>query len=504
MFATSLAVFGWGLTAASPWIDEAATWLAVHRSWSGLLALLGGADAPVVPYYALVKAASVAPPGFTALRLWSALAAAGTVTALACLLTRLAGYRVALAASALLVGMAGFDRYAQEARPYSLFTFVAALSWLGWDRWTRRRTPATAALFAGSVTVAVLTHPFGVFLLPAQLVAELALDSSRSGWEGTWWARARRLLPTALWGCLGVLLAAYHLGLAVANGTGGAFDAPVTPGRLWATAKVSVASDGGTDLTVGALCLLGVVGALTVTRPRWRHVVTVLLAWLTVPTLLAVAAAVIHPNLLRSRYLIGSLPPLAGLAAVGVVVLAEAAGRVVRRAAGASAQRLACAMVAVGLVGAALTLEWPDQLQVRAPAGHGEDARGALAAALAASRASAQPVVVSDQNGAMVVTALAPDLAGAGILFGPDPSRRGVWPVARPASEVEAALSGHRTVVWLYRALIPGTDVTSTAMDLVRDHVPPTLQRLHFTIRTARRPAPGWVLVVLARPARPA
>ena len=39
----------------APWIDEAATLLAVRRPWSGLFALVQGADAPLVPYYAVLK-----------------------------------------------------------------------------------------------------------------------------------------------------------------------------------------------------------------------------------------------------------------------------------------------------------------------------------------------------------------------------------------------------------------------------------------------------------------
>ncbi|HEY3410244.1 MAG TPA: hypothetical protein VGK53_18910, partial [Propionicimonas sp.] len=40
----------------SPWVDEAVTVLVVRRPWSGITALLPGADAPLVPYYLLAKA----------------------------------------------------------------------------------------------------------------------------------------------------------------------------------------------------------------------------------------------------------------------------------------------------------------------------------------------------------------------------------------------------------------------------------------------------------------
>ena len=58
MAAATCALMTWGLNRPALWLDEAATVLATQRRWADLWVLLGGAEAPLVPYYALVKLAS--------------------------------------------------------------------------------------------------------------------------------------------------------------------------------------------------------------------------------------------------------------------------------------------------------------------------------------------------------------------------------------------------------------------------------------------------------------
>ena len=58
--AATLIMMIWGLGRPALWLDESASVIATQRSWAGLWVLLGGTDAPLVPYYALLKAASSA------------------------------------------------------------------------------------------------------------------------------------------------------------------------------------------------------------------------------------------------------------------------------------------------------------------------------------------------------------------------------------------------------------------------------------------------------------
>src|SRR3712207_8163256 len=54
------AVLLWGVDRPALWLDESASVVATQRTWADLWVLLRAADAPLVPYYALLKAASSA------------------------------------------------------------------------------------------------------------------------------------------------------------------------------------------------------------------------------------------------------------------------------------------------------------------------------------------------------------------------------------------------------------------------------------------------------------
>lgn len=46
----------WGLGRPAVWLDEAASAIAVQRSWSQLWLMRKGTDAPLVPFYVVLKA----------------------------------------------------------------------------------------------------------------------------------------------------------------------------------------------------------------------------------------------------------------------------------------------------------------------------------------------------------------------------------------------------------------------------------------------------------------
>src|SRR5689334_11104343 len=51
----TFAFLSWGLGRPAFWLDEGASVVATQRSWTDLFRLLQGADAPLVPYYAVLK-----------------------------------------------------------------------------------------------------------------------------------------------------------------------------------------------------------------------------------------------------------------------------------------------------------------------------------------------------------------------------------------------------------------------------------------------------------------
>ena len=56
----ALALLVWGLGRPALWLDESASVVATQRSWPDLWVMLGGSDAPLVPYYALLKVSTSA------------------------------------------------------------------------------------------------------------------------------------------------------------------------------------------------------------------------------------------------------------------------------------------------------------------------------------------------------------------------------------------------------------------------------------------------------------
>jgi hypothetical protein len=125
MAAATLAMMAWGLHRPALWLDESASVIATQRTWAGLWALLSGTDAPLVPYYAVLKAASSAvtsvAPGSAAspevLFRWPSVAVTVlAVWALTLWLARRCPPELAIVTGALLLAMGSFSRYAQEAR----------------------------------------------------------------------------------------------------------------------------------------------------------------------------------------------------------------------------------------------------------------------------------------------------------------------------------------------------------------------------------------------------
>lgn len=510
--------------------------------------MLRGSDAPLVPYYAVAKVWAGVGAQVTGLRLLSAWAAAAAVSCLALLLARWSGWGTAFTAAGLLTGLAGFDRFAQEARPYALLALLVCASWLAWDCWRISRSTRAGAAFALLTAAVVMTHLFGLLMLPAQILADRAdpaglrsdpptagvassdtepeaghrpaareqastrwpfLPRARSrvlAWLDRGWPGWRGARGTVAWGLLGVLVANVEVGVAVVNGSGPSANIPVTASDLWQNTVISLTALRDAQAAAVWILALAGMGAAMVSRPRWRRAVTPLLWWVLLPVVLSSVATVVQPNLLRARYWIGILPAVAGLAAVGVMVVAGAAVRLVHRSvrAGPRAATIIATAVALAMVAVHLAVEAPHQLAIRAGAGHGEDAAAALSIATAAADRDGDPIVVSPTQGALVMS-----VVGAGSplirpLFTIDPTQADVWPVERPASAVAADLAAVRTLHWLYRepggTLVAGpVSPVPPTQQVTGNDIPAALAPLHFHIVNAAAVSPGWILATLTR-----
>jgi mannosyltransferase len=127
------------------WRDELATWSAASRSLPRLWVMVHHIDAVLGPYYfGLHLWITIFGDSATAMRVPSVIAMTGTAAVVALTGRRLGGAGAGLAGGLVFALIPGVSRYAQEARPYALAAFFAALATLlllralelpRWQRW---------------------------------------------------------------------------------------------------------------------------------------------------------------------------------------------------------------------------------------------------------------------------------------------------------------------------------------------------------------------------------
>ncbi|BCJ47008.1 hypothetical protein GCM10010168_34720 [Actinoplanes ianthinogenes] len=321
------ALAGWRLTGPALWADELATWGAVRLSWSQLWQLSGAVDAVVTPYYAAMKVwTAVAGTGTVALRLPSALAIVGTTILVAVIGRRVGGDRAGLLGGLLFAAVPAVSRYAQEARPYAIVMFFAALALWCLLRIIERPSVGGAVGYAAAVAAAGLAHPLGGLLM----VAGHALTARRLRW---WWA-----VPAAV-GCVPALL------LAVA---GARQNAQVS----WITLADVNSWQGLPQNVFASAAVGGIVIVLAVLGTRREPAFLALAGAAFVPPVLLLLTGTVHP-IWVGRYVLIAVAPMAVLAAVGALRAGQAQ--------------------AIAAVAVTLLVSFPVQLELREPAGHAED-----------------------------------------------------------------------------------------------------------------------------------
>ena len=168
-----------GLTAESLWLDEGHTLWRISRSPLEMLPDADeGAQGPL--YYCGLKLwCEILGNGQFALRLPSALFGIAAVPFIFLLGRRWFGETAGLIAALLLATNPFAIHYAQDARPYTLFLFVSAASFVYLGRLLdspRRRDEVLYALFT---VCAIYTHAFSAFLLLAHAAVYATLRRYR-------------------------------------------------------------------------------------------------------------------------------------------------------------------------------------------------------------------------------------------------------------------------------------------------------------------------------------
>jgi mannosyltransferase len=162
-----MAALGWhGISGPMMWRDELATWSAASRSVPQLWRMVHHIDAVTgVYYFGMHFWIALFGDSPTAMRVPSLIAMTGAAGLVALIGRRLGGYPAGLAGGLVFALIPSISRYGQEARPYAIATFFAALATLlllralerpGWRRWVPYALALAAAGASNLLTLAVI------------------------------------------------------------------------------------------------------------------------------------------------------------------------------------------------------------------------------------------------------------------------------------------------------------------------------------------------------------
>lgn len=497
----ALIVMGWGLGRPAFWVDESASVLATQRDWSAVFLLLRGAEAPLVPYYLLLKlltgVAAELVPGLEGhpevLYRWpSAMAAALSVGLLSAWLTRRASLRLGLASGVVLLLTAALSRYGQEARPYAFTMLAAVVSTILWSRLLDDPDRRRGGAYALSVMALVGTHLVGATVVIAHLVAAV--------WTASPGRRASHVRWTARPAAVGVVLVSPFALVAGAYAHGPSSTQPPTPALLWATLSRLFTVGGQPLLGIGVLFGLALVGLSRTMSGGDTRIARTAAAWAVVPLLVLLPLVLARPGLLRVRYIIFTLPGWVILGGLGLLVVVELARTASAHLGAGARERRMAGVVAAGLVLILATwMQVPSLQAVRSSDGHGEDARPVFALTSLAPNATL-PIVMSGTTAAIVLAAYRYEedrLVGASI----QRNGRSIWPQVQSDRQVGAELRGARRVLFLQRwnlSACPrhGPERTSAYM---RRCLPRSLSRLGYQVLSTRTPGRNWSVALLGR-----
>jgi uncharacterized membrane protein len=497
----------WDVGRPALWLDESASVAATQRTWPNLVLLLHGSDAPLVPYYALLKVITSAVTSVTGelgpgaslspevlFRLPSIVAMTLAAGALTVWLARRAPARLVLSTTTAFLATVGISRYGQEARPYALALLMAVVCTIAWARMVSDRSRRWILLYALTVLLLVAAHLLAGTLVVAHLVAAIIAVAPRSP-EPT---RRGALLRTAVGAGLGLAVAAPFALPAARKGVGPTRGSAVTSEHLRATFIQVFTNAPHPLLGMGLILVLAAIGLSQVFGPDYRFVARLAAAWAIVPTLTLIPVVLLRPNLLIPRYLVFVVPGWALLCGLGVVTVVDLARRIRPESAAFTA------IVTVGLAGPILTALVLSQIGplngVRTPGGHSEDIRPALAAADRSPYAGL-PIYLSSGYSSLEFAPY--DRADEARLVGQWMQRdqASIWPVVDPAAS--QLWVGHPRLILLLRAPSPARCrerrqlVDGSTLDYVTHCMPKPLKAMGYRVESAEEGGYRWTFAVL-------
>jgi mannosyltransferase len=294
------------LTAQSLWWDEVVSWQQSRLDLAGLIAATARDNYP--PLQNILIHISMLAFGETefGLRLPSALLGIANVLGIYWLGTMLGGRRAGLIAAGLLALSGYHIWYSQEARMYALLALSATLFAGCAIRFSARPGWLWGTLSIIAATALLYSHPYGA-LTWAAIGAGVVLPAIvRGRWRLALGFGALQLLPL-----LGfVPWALVLLNRAAIIDAQGFWIPDVTP---WSVLQHFVALLSGPFL----FAAFG-VGIRLAVKPPVPDTLWLLGAWIVLPLLAGIALSLLIEPMLVSRYLIGTLPAMLVVIAIGL------------------------------------------------------------------------------------------------------------------------------------------------------------------------------------------
>ncbi|HEU5213649.1 MAG TPA: glycosyltransferase family 39 protein [Gaiellaceae bacterium] len=303
------------LRAWPPHEDETLALFVGRGSLPHVLATVHGERGGAPLHFLLAWLVNEVGGGLTALRLFSALFAVGSIPVIALLARRLAGPAAALAACVVVGASWMLLFHGVYARMYSLFLFTSALSYLALvvaaDRGGTRRW----MLWGLAAVAMVAAHPYGALVIASQGLWVLATRT-----------RLREAVPA--FAAVGVVcIPFWYTDLVLARrfdvGVGGGAGGQKLRGPLDVLGYLSRASGDfvvGWPLAIAAVLLLAAAGFATLWR-RDRPAALLALSVFATPALAFLTAKMGSSAAPESRHLIFTFPFFAMLVGVGVLRL---------------------------------------------------------------------------------------------------------------------------------------------------------------------------------------
>jgi mannosyltransferase len=343
-----------GLGRPGLWTDEMATWGMATTPWSEFWPVLRNVDAVLAPYDVFMHAwVSVFGDSVIALRAPSLLAMVGSAAMIGVLMRRLMGRSAAIVGGLVFAILPSTSRFAAEARPFALCTFVACVA--AWLLLRATERPSRTAWMAYGLSMVVLgwLHVVALLLLAAH------------AWTVVSWRRAAwwRFLAAATVACASCL--------------------PLLVFGAWQRHQVAYIPRVGFDtarpyaqVLFGGVGIAVVVVVLALFSLPLRFPEALFTSWAIVPPVALVLVSLALPMFLP-RYLVFTTPAWAVLAGVALV-------------------RLRLSLVCLGIAVLAV-LGLPSQLQQRTPGGHSQ-ATAQIATVLKAQEQLGDAIVYADDE----------------------------------------------------------------------------------------------------------